>query len=300
MSGMHRHRMRGRISLQRAVQLAAAALFNGYALGFRKGRIFTGGSKAFCVPVLNCYSCPGALGACPIGALQTALGAGHHFPFYVLGLLTLFGVVLGRVVCGLLCPFGLVQDLLHKLPVPKRRVPRRLDRPARYLKYGVLLVLVILLPAFWVTETGIVPPLFCKYLCPAGTLGGGIPLLLSDPGLRQAAGALFGWKVLALAAVLAASAVVHRPFCKYLCPLGAFYSLFNRFSFFRMRLDGDKCVGCGQCERSCPMDVAVTRDINGPECIRCGKCAAVCPTGAVSSVFARGAEAGARREPEGE
>ena len=208
--------MRGKLSRQRVIQLIAAALFNGYAAGFRKGKIFTGGSKAVCVPVLNCYSCPGALGACPIGALQTALGAKHHFPFYVLGLLTLFGVVLGRAVCGLLCPFGLIQDLLHKVPVPKRTVPRRLDRPARYLKYGILAVLVILLPAFLVTDTGIVPPLFCQYLCPAGTLGGGVPLLLADPALRKLAGALFRWKALVLAVILLASTTIHRPFCKYL------------------------------------------------------------------------------------
>ncbi|MCI9331257.1 MAG: 4Fe-4S binding protein [Oscillibacter sp.] len=286
MSRVHRHRIRP--SRQRIFQLAAAALFNGYAAGFRKGKLFTGGTKAVCVPVLNCYSCPGALGACPIGALQTALGASHHFPFYVLGLLALFGVVLGRAVCGLLCPFGLVQDLLHKIPVPKLRVPHRLDRPARYLKYAVLLCLVILLPAFLTTDTGIVPPLFCKYLCPAGTLGGGIPLLLSDPALRKVAGALFCWKVLVLVVILAASAVIHRPFCKYLCPLGAFYALFNRFSFFQMRLNQSKCVGCGKCEASCPMQVAVTKDINSPECIRCGLCKSVCPTGAVSSGFSCG------------
>ena len=291
MSGMHRDRVRAqgakkRLSFQRVVQLLSAVLTNGYLIGFQRGKIFTGGTKAVCVPVLNCYSCPGALGACPIGSLQAAVGGlKHHFPFYVLGLLMLFGIVLGRVVCGLLCPFGLVQDLLHKIPVPKLEVPKKIDRPARYLKYIVLLVLVIGLPAFAVTEFGVTPPYFCKHLCPAGTLGGGIPLLLADPSLRKLAGALFSWKALVLAAILVASMSIHRPFCRYLCPLGASYSLFNRFSFFQMRLDEDKCIGCKKCERSCPMAVEVTKDINGPECIRCGACKSVCPVGAIDSGF---------------
>ena len=272
-----------RRSPQRVIQLVSAVVLNGYMAGFRKGTIFTGSSKAVCVPVLNCYSCPGALGACPIGALQAAAGGvKHHFPFYVLGLLTLFGVVLGRLACGLLCPFGLVQDLLHHIPVPKMTVPPALDRPARWLKYGILLVFVLLLPAFVV---GITPPYFCEYICPAGTLGGGVPLLLTNPPLRELAGALFTWKALVLAAVVLLSMLVHRPFCRYLCPLGAFYALFQRFSFYQMSLERDKCVDCKRCEKACPMAVEVTKQINSAECIRCGRCKYVCPTGAIKSGF---------------
>ncbi len=289
MSGMHRDRIRtkkrkkGRLSPRRIIQLLSAALFNGYGIGFRNGKLFTGRSKSFCVPVLNCYSCPGALGACPIGALQTALGGNRHVPFYVLGLMTLFGVVLGRLVCGFLCPFGLVQDLLYKIPVPKVRVPGRIDRAGKTLKYAVLAVAVILLPAFAVTKTGIADPYFCKYICPAGTLEGGLFHMMVNPALRALAGALFYWKVFVLAAIIFASMCISRPFCRYLCPLGAFYSLFNRFCFYRMYLDEAKCIGCKKCEQSCPMGVEVTKNINSPECIRCGKCKSVCPNQAISS-----------------
>ena len=288
MSGMHRDRLKkGRLSFQRRVQLIAAAVVNGYAIGFAKGKIFTGGTKAVCVPVLNCYSCPGALGACPIGSLQAALGgSSRRFPFYVLGLLMLFGVALGRLICGLLCPFGLVQDLLFKIPSPKLRVPKKIDKPLRWLKYAVLLVLVVLLPAFAVTDTGVAPPYFCKYLCPAGTLEGGVPLLLANPSLRSLMGALFSWKVLVLVVILAACVFIPRAFCRYLCPLGAFYSLFNRFSFYQMKLDKSKCTGCKKCEHACPMAVEVTKGCGGPECIRCGKCRDACPAGAITSGFA--------------
>lgn len=288
MSGMHRDRLKkGKLSFQRRVQLLAAAVVNGYAIGFAKGKIFTGGTKAVCVPVLNCYSCPGALGACPIGSLQAALGgSSRRFPFYVLGLLMLFGVVLGRLICGLLCPFGLVQDLLCKIPSPKLRVPKKIDKPLRWLKYAVLLVLVVLLPAFAVTDTGVAPPYFCKYLCPAGTLEGGVPLLLANPSLRSLMGALFSWKALVLVVILAACVFIPRAFCRYLCPLGAFYSLFNRFSFYQIKLDKSKCTGCKKCEHACPMAVEVTKGCGGPECIRCGKCRDACPAGAITSGFA--------------
>lgn len=295
MSGMHWNRIKKnagikkKISFQRIMQFAAAAIINGYAVGFQKGKIFTGRSKAICVPVLNCYSCPGALGACPIGSLQAVLGGiKGKFPFYVLGTLMLFGILLGRAACGLLCPFGLVQDLLHKIPGPKIIVPGSVDKIGRYLKYVLLGIMVFLLPAFAATETGVRPPYFCKYICPAGTLEAGIPLFLTDGQLRSLTGDLFSWKMLILAVILAASVFISRPFCRYFCPLGAFYALFNRFSFYQMSLDTSLCVGCKKCEKSCPMDVKVIENINSPECIRCGKCRDVCGTGAISSGFKRG------------
>ena len=176
MSGMHRDRVdpvkQGRLRL--AIQVITAVFLNGYAAGFAGGKIYAGDLKKVCVPVLNCYSCPGAVGSCPIGAMQTMLGSHGRFPFYVLGLLMLFGILLGRAVCGFLCPFGLVQDLLAKIPVKKLRVPGKIDRLARYLKY-VVLALLIMIPVL--SRYG--EPVFCKYLCPAGTLEAGIPLMIA-------------------------------------------------------------------------------------------------------------------------
>ncbi len=277
---------RPRIPARLLAQTAFAALFNGYAAGFAKGRIFTGKTKLICVPVLNCYSCPGALGSCPVGALQAVLSdRGYAFSFYVLGFLMLFGTLLGRLICGLMCPFGFIQDILHKIPLPKPEIPRRADRVMRYLKYLVLLVLVILLPALLTNDYGIGKPYFCKWICPAGTLEGGIPLLAANDSLRQAAGPMFLVKLLILAVCVVSAVFIYRPFCKYICPLGAVYSLFNRFSLYQMTLDSSACVNCGKCEAACGMKVDVRKNISSGECIRCGECKKVCPAGAIKSGF---------------
>lgn len=267
------------------IQLAAAAFFNGYAAGFVKGHIFTGKTKILCVPVLNCYSCPGALGSCPIGSLQAVISSRKfRFSFYVLGMIMLFGIILGRLICGFLCPFGLIQDLLHKIPLPKVRVNPKVDRILRYLKYAVLLVLVILLPILIRNEVNMGYTWFCQYVCPAGTLAG-LSLIASNPFLAQMLGFLFSWKMCILVIVIISSTLIHRPFCKYLCPLGAIYGLFAKFSLYQMNLDKSKCVGCGKCEKVCPMDVKCTTDINTAECIRCGRCKAACPVHAIGSTF---------------
>ena len=269
------------------IQAGFAALLNGYAAGFAKGRIFTGPTKGVCVPVLNCYSCPGALGACPIGSLQAVAGGkGRSVSFYILGILMLAGLAFGRLLCGFACPFGFLQDLLAKIPGKKLRVPERIDRPARKFKY-VLLVCVLVLPAAVSAVKGAAAsPYFCKYICPAGTLEAGVPLLLANTNLRAMAGALFTWKAAVLLAVILGAVFIPRFFCRYLCPLGAFYSLFNRFALYRMELDKPSCIRCGKCEQVCPMAVRVTQELEcSGECIRCGKCKAVCPAGAISSGF---------------
>lgn len=258
------------------------AVTNGYVKGFATGTIFTGGSKRLCLPGLNCYSCPGALGACPIGSLQATLGSRHYrFAFYVTGTLMIFGAFLGRVVCGFLCPFGLVQELLHKIPFPRKRRSLPGEKYLRYLRYAVLAVLVLLLPLTVRDVTGAGSPWFCKYVCPSGTLLGGIPNVLLNPSLRGAIGFLFSWKVLVLAAVALSSVILFRPFCRYLCPLGAIYGLFNKIALYRYRVNADKCVSCGVCQKTCHFDIKVWQNPNSVDCIRCGNCRAACPKGAI-------------------
>ena len=271
--------------VRKLVQAGWGLLSNGYVKGFLPGgpSIYTGPLKRFCVPGMNCYSCPGALGACPIGALQSALTARRRrFPFYVLGWLAAIGLLVGRFVCGWLCLFGLLQELLYKIPTPKLRIPDKIDRPLRYLKYGVLALLVVGLPLLWRSEYGAGVPFFCEYLCPVGTLEGGVPLVLLNDVLRPALGWLFRWKLLILIVCILSSIFIYRPFCKYLCPLGAFYALFQRASLIRMRVDASACVNCGKCAGVCPMQVDPSKSPNSTACIRCGECVRACPADALS------------------
>ena len=263
------------------VQAGAALLTNLHLPNFFRGRLYQGAGKAVCVPGLNCYSCPAASGACPIGAFQAVVGSSKfRFSYYITGTLILLGVLLGRFICGFLCPFGWFQELLHKLPT-KKLSTRRL-RPLTYLKYAVLLVMVVLLPALAVNEVGMGDPFFCKYLCPQGVLEGAIPLSLTNAGIRAALGTLFTRKLSILLAVAVLSVVFYRPFCKWLCPLGAFYALLNKVSLFQMQVDPNKCISCGKCAKACQMDVDITKTPNHTECIRCGMCVRACPTHAVA------------------
>ena len=163
------------------------------------------------------------------------------------------------------------------IPVPKIRVPAKLDKILRYFKYPVLIILVFALPFFYRTDVGTGDPFFCKYVCPVGTLEGGIPLILANESLRSSLGVLFGWKAALLVLCILSSMFIYRPFCKYICPLGAFYSLFQKISLLRMRCDKDACIHCGKCAGICPMNVDPSKTPNSAECIRCGECIKACP-----------------------
>jgi polyferredoxin len=267
------------------VQALWALLSNSYLIGFFQGKIYQGKIKNLCVPGLNCYSCPGALGACPIGAMQAVIGNWNFkFAFYVSGFLMFVGALMGRFVCGWLCPFGLIQDLLHKIPFPKKIGSFRGDKLLRKMKYVILAVFVILLPMFVVDILGQGLPYFCKLICPAGTLEGGMPLVLMNQSMRSALGGLYAWKNLLLVLTIVVSILIYRPFCKYICPLGAIYSVFNPISVFRYKVDQEKCTGCGVCAKVCKMQVNPVKNANSLECIRCGLCKKSCPVHAIGEV----------------
>lgn len=265
-------------------QAIATLLTNIHLPNFLKGSIYSGNAKAVCVPGLNCYSCPGATGACPIGSFQAVVGSSKfNFTYYVTGILILFGVLFGRLICGFLCPFGWFQDLLHKIPTKKFSTEKL--KYLRYLKYFILVFVVWLAGVIFVDKTGISSPYFCKYICPQGILEGGIPLSLANGAIRATLGKLFILKSTILALVVILSIIFYRPFCKWICPLGAFYSLFNKISFYKYKVDQDKCISCGKCKRVCKMDVYMKENQDALECIRCAQCIKACPTKAISTSF---------------
>ena len=207
------------------IQALWAFITNSHVTGFVTGKIYTGKLKNACVPGLNCYSCPGAVGACPIGSLQAVIGSWNFkMAYYVVGFLIFIRAMVGRLIC------------------------------------------------------------------PAGTLEGGLPLVLLNKSMRSALGWLYIWKNAILVITIILSILIYRPFCKYICPLGALYSVFNPISLYKYRVDKDKCIKCGKCAKACQMIVDPVENSNSPECIRCGRCKKVCPTDAI--------QCGIRRTPD--
>ena len=270
---------RHRPTTRRLVQVYSALLYNAHLKGFITGEIYRGKTKAVCVPGFNCYSCPGAVGACPLGSIQNALAsAGHRAGWYVLGILLLYGVILGRTVCGWLCPLGWLQELLHKIPTPKIK-KSVVTRTLTWLKYILLAVFVIALPLWYGLAYDVPLPAFCKYICPAGTLEGAMGLLPTNPDFFSMLGILFTRKFVILLIIALACIFCYRSFCRFICPLGAIYGLFNRFNIVGVKVDANRCNQCGACVRHCEMDI---RRIGDHECINCGKCMEHCSQGAVS------------------
>lgn len=277
---------------RKLIQIAAFGFSNIHLGNFKSGSLYTGSWKQFCNPGLNCYSCPAATLACPIGALQAVSGSmNFKFSFYVVGFLLAVGVLFGRSICGFLCPFGLLQELLHKIPFPKRKLPK----PLRYLKYAILVIFVILLPIVATDYMGMGKPAFCEFICPAGTLEGGIPLLLSNPRLRAVIGELFSLKAALLVLTIVGCMSIYRFFCKAMCPLGAIYGLLNKISIYHLEVDEKKCVGCRKCAHVCKMDVDPVKHPDSAECIRCGECRDACPAQAIYLGFGHSAKAAAAR-----
>jgi len=269
-------------------QLVSTFIHNGYVGFLANSNIYTGFLKNLCGPGLNCHSCPASLFTCPLGILQNFLISIRILPwqaligsfFYILGFFLFFGLFLGRFICGWLCPFGFLQDLIYKIPFFKKQIkfPLHIEN---YLKFIFLIFFVILLPLFIINEIGYGILWFCKYICPAGTIEAGYFNLFLQPSLFFLTGFVFYLKTFILVIVLILCLINFRFFCKNLCPLGLIYGLFNKIGILRLSLIKNNCNSCKVCEKVCPINLSLPEEINSIECIRCLNCLKICPTKAI-------------------
>jgi polyferredoxin len=218
---------------------------------------------------------------CPFGAIETfwayitsgqTLKTTNLLNFAVFSGVLGVSLVAGRAFCGWMCPLGAVQEWLAGLArrmggekkhisgkLSNARFPLRLppwaDRPLRYLKY-LILILVL-----WTSVTAIFPPL--HPFCPARAVF----------SFKLTTGLL--WSV--LITFIVTSLLVERIWCKYLCPLGAALAIFNKISPVRLRADFKACNRCGRCDIECSMGIKdVPDNLSDTECIRCLECLETC------------------------
>ncbi|WP_405379622.1 4Fe-4S binding protein [Phascolarctobacterium sp.] len=256
-------------------QFCASILYNANFFSNLPRKIIPAGKV--CVPGFNCAYCPGAIAGCPVGTLQYAFGSGlMRLPFYALASIMLIALLLGRIICGWLCPFGLLQDLLYKIPTPKL-MKNSYTAKLTYLKYAVLLGAVILLPLYYfvANEKGLAT--FCEYLCPNG-LFSGLFMVATGTGFGFGYALINSTKVLIAFLFVGGAIFIYRAFCRFFCPLGAFYALFSKISIYAICVDKEQCIGCNACIRNCLLDV---KHIGDSECIACGKCKSHCPTNCI-------------------
>jgi len=212
---------------------------------------------------------------CPFGGIESAFSlifTGTMLKriawssFTLLFVTILVAVLFRRSFCGLICPLGTLQELFGRLG--KSLFGRRfhmhpaVDRPARYIKYAVFLVFIIL--------TYITGELVIRPYDPWATYHH-----LTSSDLFTEFG--IGFAVLMLTFI--GSMFVDRVFCIYACPMGAFLGFINRIGIFRVKRNNDTCIHCLACDRACPVEIRVeaVEQVHSSECINCNLCVDACP-----------------------
>jgi len=212
---------------------------------------------------------------CPFGGLEsltTLILTGKMLErialssFILLAAGVITALVFRRGFCGYICPLGTLQDLsrmVGRVFVPRKlTVPAGIDRPARWLKYLVLLGIV----AFSVALGGLVIRPYDPWVA--------WQHLSSDEVLTE-----FGVGLAVLVLSLVGSAAYERVFCKYICPMGAFLGLLSKVGYFRVKRNERTCIGCSACTKACPVGIPVAdlAEVKTAECISCNLCVASCP-----------------------
>jgi len=250
---------------RRLYQVLTGVFANLPFYNFFLARLYAGSLKSVPLPIMNCYACPASLYSCPIGTLSHFLVL-SKVPLLALGVISAVSASFGRWICGWACPFGLIQDFLNKIPSVKFELPR----PFVYLKYFILVFGVFLLPYLFKEHY------FCM-VCPVGTVEAGVYWVAVSSMIANMAGAFFLFKLAFGSMFIYGSIFIKRPFCRYVCPLGALFSIFNKFSVVDFKVEEKDCIECNLCKKSCPVDYPIYEDPNSPACLRCLNCVRVCP-----------------------
>lgn len=211
---------------------------------------------------------------CPFGALEwlfTYLFSGQFIQklyrsnFILLGIFVVLTLFFGRVFCGFFCPIGAISEWLRKLwkKIGFKKdieLPAKIDKYLRYLKYVVLLAIVY----FSFQYTALVFDSYDPFSAFAH-LGNEFDELI------------FAYAVLGFVVITALFS--KGRWCRYLCPLGAFFGLVSKIGFFKLKRDKITCTGCGSCNRSCPANLNIkdAPQIKDADCISCMNCVTVCP-----------------------
>lgn len=232
---------------------------------------------AYLHQVLGGGKAPSIHALCPFGGIEslyTFFTTGGFIEKIFSGTMILFvitlviAIIFRRSFCGLICPFGAIQEFFGKLgqKIFKKKfiMPRKIDKPLRYLKYVILAITV-----FYAWKTA------GLWMSPYDSWSAysHLPEGISSVWAESAIGLIL------LIITVVGSIIYDRFFCKYLCPVGAFYAIVGRFSSYRVVRDENKCIDCGICSKECPVniDVQYFKEVKSAECISCQTCVLNCP-----------------------
>jgi polyferredoxin len=180
--------------------------------------------------------------------------------FFLLGILIIWFIIVGRLFCGKVCPVGYAQDLIYKVPFPMKIKTFKFDKYVRLLKYFYVFINFLLLP--------ILAILGLYHMIENNDHAGPQTII-----------------TVILGVIVVIAVIIRRPFCKYFCPIGAISSIFNKVSFYKYKILRDKCIQCEICVKECKMNIVPYEMKNTLECIRCGCCKKVCPKNVIISGF---------------
>jgi ferredoxin-type protein NapH len=297
--------------LRKAVQVISTVLLLGVSFGIVR--------SVLALPILLTLGHSDKTAVAALDAIQELLAV-PILPWIPVAAFVLFGVLAGRLTCGWICPFGLLQDLIGQLNVRTRDVPLRTHKGSLRVKYMVLgltlfisgtlgLSLIFGVGAEYKAALGVLARGPFSALSPESTLLGLIPLLarmvflyflgvppVTNPFSWDSIWSrlstvtwLMGIRLTILIFVVALCFFVMRGWCRYLCPSGAFLAVFSRFSFLGLRRNLLKCNRCGDCMKVCPMLIRITEQpwekMTDPECIMCLECVDACRLGAIRPTF---------------